>query len=99
MEILQLLYSRRYCPANIPQLNSSQLNCMAIFSQLPLQSSIVLVAPVLLFITILNGPHRKHPVSNIKAAVAWIFVSAGTSLPSRCPETVVCLFAYLVVIA
>jgi hypothetical protein len=38
MEIQQLLYSRRHCPANIPQLNC-QLNYSAISSQSPLQNS------------------------------------------------------------
>jgi hypothetical protein len=38
VKVLQLLCSRRYCPANIPQLNS-QLNYSAISFQPPLQNS------------------------------------------------------------
>jgi hypothetical protein len=51
MEILQLLCSRRYCPANIPQLNC-QLNCSAISSQAPLQNSAELIVKVTLRLTV-----------------------------------------------
>jgi hypothetical protein len=42
MEILNLLWPRRYCPANIPQLNC-QLNYSAISSEPPLQNSTELI--------------------------------------------------------
>jgi hypothetical protein len=42
-----------------------------------------LIAPAVLVITSLHGPHRKHCYS----IVACIFVVVGTCLPSCCPET------------
>jgi hypothetical protein len=49
------------------------------------QLSTELVTPVS-FITTLHEPPRKHPVSNSKSIVAWVFVSAGTWLPSCCSK-------------
>jgi hypothetical protein len=82
MEILQLLCSRCYCPANIPLLNC-QFNYSAISSQAPLQNSTELIALTALVITSRHGPHRKHRYST----VAFVFIAAGTCLPNCCPET------------
>jgi hypothetical protein len=82
MEILQLLWSH-CCPlVNTPQLNC-QLNYSAISSQPPLQSSTEFIAPAVLVITSLHGPHRKH----CSSIVALVSIATGTYLPSCCPET------------
>jgi hypothetical protein len=59
MEIPQLLCSRRYCPANIPQL-VIPLNYSAISSHPSLQNSTELIAPNVLVIVSRHRPHRKH---------------------------------------
>jgi hypothetical protein len=51
--------------------------------------------PVLSFITNLHRPQRKR----CSSIVASVFVSAGTSLPSRCSETTICLFPYCIATA
>jgi hypothetical protein len=59
----------------------AQLNC---------QPSADWIAPVVFFIIPRRGPHRKHR----SYIVACLFVSEGTSLPSRSSETAICLFPY-----
>jgi hypothetical protein len=82
LEILHLLCSRRCCPADMPQL-VIPLTYSAISSQHPLQNSFI--APTVLVIISRHGPHRKHRSS----IVAWVIISAGTCLPSCCPETAI----------
>jgi hypothetical protein len=76
------MWSRHYYPANIPQLVIT-LNYNAISSQPPLQNSSELIVPSALVINSRHGPHRKHRHS----IVAFVSVTAGTCLPSCCPET------------
>jgi hypothetical protein len=51
--------------------------------QPPLQNSTELTAPIAMVIISQHGPHRKHRSST----VAIVSVTAGTCLPSCCPET------------
>jgi hypothetical protein len=77
MEIRELLGSRRYCPANTPQLNC-QLNYSAISFQPPLQNStdLLLQLPWLL---LLGTDHIENPVLLLRAY----------SLPRECAYRVV----------
>jgi hypothetical protein len=81
--------SRRYCPANIPQLNSRAISCeppLQTSTELPTLNSQLtteLVNLIAFKITPRCGPHRKHTSS----IVACVFVFAGTCLPSRCSES------------
>jgi hypothetical protein len=56
-------------------------------------------AQILFFMTALQGPHWKQPVSISKSIIACVFVSAGTCLPNRFSKTAVCLFAYCIATA
>jgi hypothetical protein len=83
MDILQLLCSRHYCPANIPQLDCSSVSShpplVQLNSQLTLcQLTTELVAPVVFKVTPRQGPYRKHRSS----IVACMFFATGTFLPN-----------------
>jgi hypothetical protein len=98
MTILQLLCSRRYCPANVPQLNC-QLNYSAISS--PLQNSTLdwLTAPTV-FVIISRTDHKGNTILQLLSAYALprerVYRAVGQKCPlfirlpcSRCIATVV----------
>jgi hypothetical protein len=80
MEILQLLWLRRFPLANTPQLNYL---IAASSSQPPLQNTTELIAPTVLVVNSRHGPHGKHRSS----IFPFVSVVAGTCLPNCCPET------------
>jgi hypothetical protein len=59
VEILQLLCSHHYCPADITRL-ICQLDYSPISSQPSLQNSTELIALTVLIMTSQHGPHKKH---------------------------------------
>jgi hypothetical protein len=81
MENLRLLYSRRYCPPNIPQLKYS-----AISSQPSLQNSTLkrTGSPSLSCLYLLLTDCVKNTVWNSNFIVACVFVATGTCLQIRC---------------
>jgi hypothetical protein len=88
MKILHFLCSRHYCPANIPQLNSSAT------PQPPLQSSTEL--PTFNWAVCPRSLIYNHcALAALKTSLyCCVRFSAATRLPSRCLETDVYLFAY-----
>jgi hypothetical protein len=66
--------------------DSSVSRTQVIFSRPPVHNWSE-ICPLLM--VSLHEPHRKHPVSNSIPIVVCVLVDSGTSLPSRCTDTVV----------